>query len=87
MLQTLVGIKREITRIDWKYILDNNIAPVIIGEFVSYPDDLSEVAFIEAICRIANGQENNDGTDWRMGYLAWCLFPTLKNMRQFIKIG
>jgi len=72
---TVAGIKREITRIGWKYILDNNIAPVIIGEFGAYPDDLNEVAFIEAICRIANGQENSDGTDWRMGYLAWWFIP------------
>ena len=72
---TVEGVKSRITSYGWKYILDNNIAPVIIGEFGAFPDEPLEIDFMKALGRIANGQENNDGTDWRMSYLAWWFIP------------
>jgi len=73
--ETISAVKNEITDLGWKYILDNNIAPVIIGEFGAFPDKIEEIDFMKALGRIANGQENNDGTDWRMSYLAWWFIP------------
>ena len=73
--QTVDGLKKEITDLGWKYILENNIAPVIIGEFGANSYKIEEINFMKALCRIANGQENKDGTDWRMSYLAWWFIP------------
>jgi len=68
-------VKNKLTDLGWKYILDNNIAPVIIGEFGANFYKTEEVEFMKAMCRIANGQENNDGTDWTMSFIAWWFIP------------
>jgi endoglucanase len=69
------GVKDHLTKLGWKYILDNNIAPIIIGEFGAFPNRPLEINFMKALTRIANGQENNDQTDWTMSYLAWWFVP------------
>jgi hypothetical protein len=68
------GIKNFLIDNGWKYILDNNIAPLLIEEFGGDPTKPDEVEYMRIITTIANGQEN-DVTDWRVGYLAWAFNP------------
>lgn len=63
------GIKKWLTDMGWKWILDNNVAPIILGEGgVTDTSSETEYTWFTNILSILN--------EWEQGYTAWAYYTT-----------
>ncbi|MEM2741067.1 MAG: glycoside hydrolase family 5 protein [Nitrososphaeria archaeon] len=68
---TLEKVKSWLINKGWKAILDNNIAPVIVGEFgASYPRDPDELIWLEHFLTVMH--------EWGMHWTYWSWWETPK---------